>query len=386
MLKNGRVLIVGNYPGRFRQYKIRIGGIYVVDRAETGGEGLLMLSHEKPYMAILSDYRLPDMTGLDFAGAASKSAPDSIRIILTDGADLETVIDAFNEGRIFRFLTPPCSFRVFRKALELGINQYHLLRKERILAETIKDRKEIEKAKERLKELLEERTGELIKYSHLLKQEIKGRQEAEEALRDWRNIFQLTLDNVSQCIFWKDANSAYLGANKNFARLVNLSDAGAIVGKTDDALDWSEAESLRAFGELAMEKDAVGFEVIEEFRENEDRTYYWDIGSFPYHDEEGTVMGVLCTLEDISDNIISADVISEDAKGRGERHDVLIQNVRALVDELDAPVGALAVSEEILSRAAQDASLYSYVKTVAEQTIVFKQILIKLKKITESSR
>jgi two-component system, sensor histidine kinase and response regulator len=56
---------------------------------------------------VISDQRMPEMTGIDFLEKVHDQQPDSVTIILTGHADLETTIDALNRGYVFRFIQKP---------------------------------------------------------------------------------------------------------------------------------------------------------------------------------------------------------------------------------------------------------------------------------------
>jgi len=74
--------------------------------ANSGQEGLDILAKQKVDV-IISDQRMPGMTGVEFLRAAKASHPDTIRIVLSGYTELQSVTDAINEGSIYRFLTKP---------------------------------------------------------------------------------------------------------------------------------------------------------------------------------------------------------------------------------------------------------------------------------------
>jgi diguanylate cyclase (GGDEF)-like protein/PAS domain S-box-containing protein len=74
--------------------------------ASSGAEGLEILAQNKVDV-IISDQRMPGMTGVEFLRAAKASYPDTIRIVLSGYTELQSVTDAINEGAIYRFLTKP---------------------------------------------------------------------------------------------------------------------------------------------------------------------------------------------------------------------------------------------------------------------------------------
>jgi response regulator RpfG family c-di-GMP phosphodiesterase len=96
--------------------------------------GLLEKSDRK-FGAIISDMRMPVMDGAKFLSCAAEIAPDAARILLTGHAELASAIAAVNTGRIFRFLTKPCSPAELRAAVEAGLEQHRLRRVERDLLE-----------------------------------------------------------------------------------------------------------------------------------------------------------------------------------------------------------------------------------------------------------
>lgn len=79
---------------------------YRVLKATSAKEGLKILQHEK-VTVIISDQRMPNMTGVQFLKESLKSHPEAVRILLTGFADIESVIDAINSGQIYRYVTKP---------------------------------------------------------------------------------------------------------------------------------------------------------------------------------------------------------------------------------------------------------------------------------------
>lgn len=90
-------------------------------------EALEKLDDGDPFAVIVADLRMPGMDGIQFLSEVRERSPDSVRMMLTGYADLQTAIDAVNEGSIFRFLTKPCSRQMLARSLRAGLEQHRLI-------------------------------------------------------------------------------------------------------------------------------------------------------------------------------------------------------------------------------------------------------------------
>lgn len=79
---------------------------YTILRATGGAAGLELLANH-PVGVIISDQRMPEMTGVEFLSHAKALYPDTVRIVLSGYTDLNSVADSVNRGAIFKFLTKP---------------------------------------------------------------------------------------------------------------------------------------------------------------------------------------------------------------------------------------------------------------------------------------
>jgi response regulator RpfG family c-di-GMP phosphodiesterase len=113
-------------------------GEFDVGVASGGAEGLKLMLNNDPFAVVVADMRMPGMDGVEFLRKAEELAPETTRMMLTGNADLQTAVQAVNEGHIFRFLTKPCPKETMVKALEAGVRQYRLVIAERqLLEETV---------------------------------------------------------------------------------------------------------------------------------------------------------------------------------------------------------------------------------------------------------
>ena len=106
-----------------------------METALGGDEALKLVVDSGPYAVVISDMRMPGMDGIQVLRRVKDLAPETIRVMLTGNAEVETAITAINEGSIFRFLTKPCSKELMAKTLTAGLVQYGLVTAEKQLLE-----------------------------------------------------------------------------------------------------------------------------------------------------------------------------------------------------------------------------------------------------------
>ncbi len=130
-----RILCVDDEPNVLEGLARTLRGHYIVETAAEGKVALEMLKTAEPFAVVMSDQRMPQMTGVQLLAHTRTVAPNSVRVLLTGQADMESAIDAVNQGNIFRFLTKPCSTDALLKALDSCCEQYRLVTSEKVLLE-----------------------------------------------------------------------------------------------------------------------------------------------------------------------------------------------------------------------------------------------------------
>jgi len=114
-------------------------GHFDVQTAPGGREGLDVIDHDGPFAVVVADMRMPEMDGVEFLSRVKRTAPDTVRIMLTGNADMGTAVAAVNEGHIFRFLTKPCPRDILIMSIEDAAEQNRLITAEReLLEQTLK--------------------------------------------------------------------------------------------------------------------------------------------------------------------------------------------------------------------------------------------------------
>ena len=119
-----RVLFVDDEVSVLRGYQRVLHGDFSVSTAVGGEQGLAAIQANGPYAVVISDMRMPGMNGAEFLARVREKAPHTVRMLLTGYADIQSAIQAVNQGNIFRFLTKPCEKAELVKAINLGLEMY----------------------------------------------------------------------------------------------------------------------------------------------------------------------------------------------------------------------------------------------------------------------
>ena len=110
---------------------------YAVKTAGSAEEALKLLSGH-PVDVIITDEKMPGMSGSQLLAVARKRYPNTIRMILTGQATLESAIRAINEGEIYRFFTKPCNVVDLMVTTRQALEQKRLEAENRRLSEIVK--------------------------------------------------------------------------------------------------------------------------------------------------------------------------------------------------------------------------------------------------------
>jgi adenylate cyclase len=127
-----KILIVDDEPANLRMLERLFADQYDVLTATSGEEGLEMLqAHE--VALILSDQRMPGMTGLEFLKKAGEMRATTVRIILTGYTDVDTLVDSINSGIVYKYITKPWSNTDLQQTLQRAIQYYETSKGQHLL-------------------------------------------------------------------------------------------------------------------------------------------------------------------------------------------------------------------------------------------------------------
>lgn len=148
--------------------------------------------------------------------------------------------------------------------------------------------------------------GALSLYAAMLRGELEG----DEALQASQHIFELVLNSVHHAIWWKDADSRFLGCNRKLAEYAGVGHPSELVGKTDADCAWGDAELPRSGTPWFQDHDRIVMEtgepligLREQVRIADGRVIWVETNKVPLTDFDGKVVGTLGTFTDITSRI-----------------------------------------------------------------------------------
>lgn len=171
------ILYVDDEPDNLLVFKAAFRRNYTIFTAESGPDGLDILQHQAIDL-IITDQRMPDMTGIEFLKLIPQ-LPITIRMILTGYSDVQAVIEAINTGNVYRYITKPWDKDELKMTIDTAIEALNLKRKNESLIQ------ELKAANQELEEKVRQRTAEI----QLQKDEIeKSRQKIEDSIHYAKRI------------------------------------------------------------------------------------------------------------------------------------------------------------------------------------------------------
>ncbi len=142
---------------------------FEVFTASSGEEGLKILSEDIEVKVIISDYRMPQMNGVEFLKEVCARRPETIRIVLSGYADTASIVSAINEGQIYKFIPKPWNDDELKITIRNAVHVFDLNKKNVELTSELKEsNEELRLLNENLEGLVQDRANELIFQNKIL--------------------------------------------------------------------------------------------------------------------------------------------------------------------------------------------------------------------------
>ncbi len=124
-LKDIHILYVDDEQNNLTAFKATFRRDFKIFTAISAAEGVKVLDEEDIHI-LITDQRMPVMTGVEFLESILERYPDMIRILLTGYTDIEAVIDAINKGQVYRYITKPWDETELRMTIKNAFEVYNL--------------------------------------------------------------------------------------------------------------------------------------------------------------------------------------------------------------------------------------------------------------------
>jgi response regulator RpfG family c-di-GMP phosphodiesterase len=128
-----RVLFVDDDPNILKTFRASFRKKFELDLAEGADEALDKIKAGERYAVVVSDQKMPGMSGMDLLAEIQTLAPTTVRIMLTGHGDFTLAMDAVNRGQLYRFLLKPCPPDDLERAIRAALRQHRLVVAEKVL-------------------------------------------------------------------------------------------------------------------------------------------------------------------------------------------------------------------------------------------------------------
>lgn len=124
-----QILVVDDEPDNLDLLYRTFRRDYKVLRADNGHDALELLAQQEEDVAvIISDQRMPNMSGTELLSLTAVQYPNTIRIILTGYTDVEDLVDAINAGKVFKYVTKPWEAESLKEIVKQALDTHNVLK------------------------------------------------------------------------------------------------------------------------------------------------------------------------------------------------------------------------------------------------------------------
>ena len=163
------LLVVDDEPDLVQSVQDLLRFDFKVLGATRAADGLRIMERE-PVHIVMTDQRMPEMSGVEFLKVLRESYPDTTRLLFTGYADIKAVTDAINQGNVYRYISKPWEPHELREVLRQAVEYHDLLsERKRLLAEVQETNRQLQSANEELRRANELKKGFIRVASHELR-------------------------------------------------------------------------------------------------------------------------------------------------------------------------------------------------------------------------
>jgi len=178
---------------------------YDIHLANSGAEGMEIMANNNIQM-VITDQRMPGMTGIEFLEKIVPLYPDCLRIVMTGYSDMEAIIQAINKGRIYHYITKPWDRHELKITMDRALEVFALKEENKNLIEDLKEANQNleKKVKERTRQIEQQRNNitDSIHYASRIQNALLPQGDEMLGLLPHHFILNKPKDIVSGDYFW----------------------------------------------------------------------------------------------------------------------------------------------------------------------------------------
>ena len=131
-----RILVVDDEEAILETMTFTFQDDYEVFTSNDPRRALELLDEKAPIAAVLTDQRMPDMSGVEFVTEVCRRHPATVRMILTGFSDMDAIIQAINAGHVYAYITKPWEPEQLKQVMKQAVEHYKLtVENERLVAD-----------------------------------------------------------------------------------------------------------------------------------------------------------------------------------------------------------------------------------------------------------
>ena len=232
-LEKYRILAVDDEPANLHLLRRTFRQEYDIELAESGSEALEILK-KHPVDIIITDQRMPGMTGVEMLAESRLTHPDAVRMILTAYTDVKDIIDSINKGHIYRYILKPWSPEDLKVTVTRALDHYRLEQQNRVLVKKLQ--KSLDDLRAAQQELLhQERLSTLGRVASTIIHDLK-----------------LPMSNIRTSASLLADNNLPNELRLEFSQIIQK-EVDRLVEMTREILEYSRGESSLKISEFPLE-------------------------------------------------------------------------------------------------------------------------------------
>lgn len=129
-----RILVVDDEEAILETMAFTFENDYEVHTSTDARRALELLDEKAPFAVVLTDQKMPNMSGVEFLAEVWKRHPSTVRMILTGFADMDAIIEAINDGHVYAYIAKPWEPDHLKQVMKQAVDHYNLtVENERLL-------------------------------------------------------------------------------------------------------------------------------------------------------------------------------------------------------------------------------------------------------------